>query len=115
MTPFPSGTRIWLAAGHTDMRKGFHGLAVLVQQVLAQDPLSGHVFVFRGRSGNRIKVLWYGGQGFCLFYKFLERGKFVWPSTKNGKIQVTQAELSMLLEGIDWRVTERTFERHFAI
>ena len=111
----PVGTQIWVAAGHTDMRKGFAGLAGVVHSVLEQNPASGHVFVFRGRSGNRIKVLWYDGQGFCLFYKFLERGKFVWPSAKDGKLKLTPAELSMLLEGIDWGTTQRTFERHFAV
>ena len=73
------GTRIWLVAGLTDMRKGFDGLAALVQTALSDDPFSGHLFVFRGRRGDRIKVLWWGGDGLCLFAKRLERGKFIWP------------------------------------
>ena len=97
------------------MRKGFIGLAGVVQSVLEANPLSGHVFVFRGRRGDRIKVLWWDGQGLCLFYKYLERGKFVWPSAKEGKIQLTSAELSMLLEGIDWRNKERTFDRKYLL
>ena len=67
MIPIPSGARVWLAAGHTDMRKGFDGLALLVQETLKRDPHSGHLFVFRGRRGGLIKVLWHDGQGMCLF------------------------------------------------
>ena len=66
MIPAPSGARVWLAAGHTDMRKGFDGLALLVQEMLKRDPHSGHLFVFRGRRGGLIKVLWHDGQGMCL-------------------------------------------------
>ena len=79
MITLASGTRVWLAAGRTDMRKGFDGLSALVQQKLAQDPFCGHLFVFRGRRGDLLKVLWYDGQGLCLFAKRLERGRFVWP------------------------------------
>jgi transposase len=67
MIPVPSGARVWLAAGHTDMRKGFDGLALLVQETLRRDPHGGHLFVFRGRRGGLIKVLWHDGQGMCLF------------------------------------------------
>ena len=80
MIPVPSGARVWLAAGHTDMRKGFDGLALLVQETLRRDPHNGHLFVFRGRRGGLIKVLWHDGQGMCLFAKRLERGRFLWPS-----------------------------------
>jgi len=79
MIPIPSGVRVWLATGHTDMRKGFDGLAVLVQEQLKRDPHGGHLFVFRGRRGGLIKVLWHDGQGMCLFAKRLERGRFIWP------------------------------------
>ena len=68
MIPVPSGARVWLAAGHTDMRKGFDGLALMVQETLRRDPHGGHLFVFRGRRGGLIKVLWHDGQGMCLFY-----------------------------------------------
>ena len=74
MIPVPSGARVWLAAGHTDMRRGFDGLALMVQETLRRDPHSGHLFVFRGRRGGLIKVLWHDGQGMCLFSKRLERG-----------------------------------------
>ena len=73
----PSGTRIWLAAGSTDMRRGFDGLAAIVQEKLVADPFAGHVFVFRGRSGDLVKLLWWDGDGLCLFAKRLERGRFI--------------------------------------
>lgn len=107
ITP-PSVARIWIAAGHTDMRRGFDGLAALVQQQLDADPFSGQVFVFRGRRGDRIKVLWFDGDGMCLYAKRLERGHFVWPQATNGSVALTPAQLSMLLEGIDWRRPVRT-------
>lgn len=109
MIPVPSGTRVWLAAGVTDMRKGFTGLAALTEKILRLDPYSGHLFVFRGRRGDLIKVIWYDGQGACLFAKRLERGRFVWPSPADGKVVVTPAQLAMLLEGIDWRAPQRTW------
>ncbi len=77
MISLPSGTRVWIAAGVTDMRRGFDGLAALVQGLLHEDPFSGHVFVFRGRKGDRIKVLWWSGDGMCMFAKRLEQGHFV--------------------------------------
>lgn len=104
----PAGTRIWLAAGVTDMRCGFDGLTARVQTVLEADPCSGHLFVFRGRRGDRIKVLWWDGDGLCLFAKRLERGRFIWPQTPSGRVSLTPAQLAMLLEGIDWRMPRRT-------
>ena len=74
MMGLPAGTRVWLAAGMTDMRKGFDGLAGLAQTALAQEPFSGHVFVFRGKRGDIVKLLWWDGQGLCLFAKRLEKG-----------------------------------------
>ena len=108
MIGLPSGTRIWLAAGVTDMRSGFNGLAAKVETALNEDPYSGHVFVFRGRRGDLVKVLWWTGDGLCLLCKRLERGRFVWPQASEGTVTMTQAQLSMLLEGIDWRRPERT-------
>jgi transposase len=99
----PAGTRIWVAAGVTDMRRGFDGLAALVQTQLQADPFSGHIFVFRGRRGDRVKLLWWDGDGLCLLAKRLEAGKFVWPQATDGAIALSPAQLSMLLEGIDWR------------
>jgi transposase len=109
MIGLPSGTRIWLAAGITDMRSGFNGLAAKAQTVLEQDPYCGHVFVFRGKRGDLLKVLWWSGDGLCLLAKRLERGKFIWPQADSGCIALSQAQLSMLLEGIDWRRPERTW------
>lgn len=114
MIGLPSGTRVWLAAGVTDLRRGFDGLAALVQIQLEADPFNGHLFVFRGRRGDLIKVLWWDGQGMCLFCKRLERGRFVWPSVPSGSIALTPAQLSMLLEGIDWRIPQRTWQPHSA-
>lgn len=108
MIGLPAGTRIWLVAGATDMRKGFDGLSALVQTSLRDDPFSGQLFVFRGRRGDRVKVLWWDGQGLCLYYKRLERGRFIWPRAQDGVVHLTPAQLSMLLEGIDWRRPQRT-------
>ena len=109
MIPLPSSTRIFLACGATDMRKGFDGLAVMAQQVLEQSPHSGALFAFRGKRGDLVKLLWYDGQGLCLFSKRMDRGKFVWPTTKMGKVTLSAAQLSMLLEGIDWRMPQKTW------
>ncbi len=109
--PGTTGTgavRVWLACGATDMCKGFDGFAVLAQQVLEQSPHSGALFAFRDKRGDLVKLLWYDGQGLCLFSKRMDRGRFVWPVTKTGKVHLTSAQLSMLLEGIDWRHPERT-------
>ncbi len=108
MIGLPSGTRVWLAAGVTDMRKGMDGLAALVQTTLAENPFSGHIFVFRGRRGDLVKLLWFDGDGMCLYAKRLERGRFVWPQATSGSVALSTAQLAMLLEGIDWRRPVRT-------
>jgi transposase len=110
-----AGTRIWLAAGITDMRRGFQGLSAQVQTVLEQEPYSGHVFVFRGRRGDLIKLLWFDGDGLCLFQKRLERGRFIWPQATSGTVSLSRAQLSMLLEGIDWRRPDRTWQPPMAV
>jgi len=110
-----TGTRIWIAAGVTDMRRGFQGLSAQVQTVLEQQPFSGHVFVFRGRRGDIVKLLWFDGDGFCLFAKRLERGRFIWPTAESGTVSLSRAQLSMLLEGIDWRRPERTWTPQIAV
>lgn len=109
MIPVPSNTRVWLAAGVTDMRRGFSTLAAQAEKVLELDPYSGHLFVFRGRRGDLLKIIWWDSQGACLFSRRLERGRFVWPTAKDGKVNVTAAQLSMLLEGIDWRMPKKTW------
>jgi transposase len=108
MIPVPAGVRVWLAAGHTDMRKGFDGLALLVQEKLKRDPHGGQLFVFRGKRGDLIKLIWHDGQGLCLFAKRLERGRFIWPTTQGEAVTITAAQLGYLLEGIDWRAPLRT-------
>ena len=115
MIQLPVGTRIWIAAGITDMRRGFDGLSAQVQTVLQQQPFSGHVFVFRGRRGDIVKVLWFDGDGLCLFSKRLERGRFIWPQATEGTACLTRAQLSMLLEGIDWRRPQRTWTPEIAV
>ena len=115
MIQLPAGTKIWLAAGVTDLRRGFDGLSGQVQNVLHEQPFSGHVFVFRGRRGDIIKLLWWDGDGLCLFAKRLERGRFIWPKAESGVVQLSRAQLSMLLEGIDWRRVERTWTPEVAV
>lgn len=115
MISVPAGTQIWIAAGVTDLRRGFTGLGAIVQGKLEQDPFGGHVFVFRGRRGDLIKVLWWDGDGLCLFSKRLERGRFVWPRVESGTLSLTRAQLSMLLEGIDWRRPVRTATPQMAV
>ena len=111
----PAGTQVWIVAGLTDLRRGFAGLSGMVQTALERDPYSGHVFVFRGRRGNLVKLLWWDGDGLCLFAKRLERGRFVWPQAESGTVALTRAQLSMLLEGIDWRRPERTWQPRYAV
>ena len=91
------GTRIWLACGFTDMRRGFDGLAALVQSQLEQDPFSGQLFVFRGRKGDRVKLLWWDGDGLCLLAKRLENGRFIWPQASEGSVVLTAAQLAWVL------------------
>jgi transposase len=110
MLALRTGTRIWIAAGVTDMRKGLDGLAALVQETLKENPFSGQLFAFRGKRGHLVKLLWWDGDGLCLFVKRLERGRFVWPQASDGSVALTTAQLSMLLEGIDWRRPERTWQ-----
>ena len=114
MIGLPAGTQVWLAAGATDMRRGMHGLAAQVQTALSENPYSGHVFAFRGRRGDLVRLLWWSGDGLCLFVKRLERGRFVWPQALSGSVSLSSAQLSMLLEGIDWRRPERTWQPQHA-
>ena len=114
MITVPAGVRIHLALGTTDMRKGFDGLSLLVQEVLRQDPFGGHLFIFRGRNATQVKILFYDQNGLCLFSKRLDQGRFTWPATQpstDGPVSVTltPAQLSMLLEGLEWRAPVRTW------
>ena len=115
MIGMPAGTQIWIVAGVTDMRRGFVGLSGMVQTALEQSPFSGQVFVFRGKRGDLIKLLWWDGDGLCLFAKRLERGRFIWPQAASGTVSLTSAQLSMLLEGIDWRRPVRSYAPQMAV
>src|ERR1700738_4085985 len=97
------------------MRSGFNSLTAKVQTVLEHDPFSGQVFVFRGKRGDLLKVLWWSGDGLCLFAKRLESGRFFWPQATSGTGSLTQAQLSMLLEGIDWRRPVRSYDPQIAV
>jgi transposase len=97
------GARIWFAAEATDMRCGFDRLAERVRAVIGQDPLSGHLFVFRSRRGDRLKILLWEQDGFVLWYKRLESGVFKWPRMKEGthSLELRASEFAMVLDGID--------------
>ncbi len=114
MIAIPTGARIYLALGSTDMRKGFDGLSMLAQQALAQDPFSGSLFVFRGKRGDLVKIIWHDGQGACLFTKRLERGRFIWPAASEGAVTISPAQLGYMLEGIDWRAPQQTWRPEIA-
>ena len=99
------GTKVYLACRPVSMRYGFDGLAAEVKQVLAADPFSGHLFLFRSKRADYLKILYYDGTGLCLFAKRLESGKFIWPPIVDGGMILTPAQLALLLEAIDWRRT----------
>ena len=104
MIAFPAGARVWVACGVTDMRLGMPGLALRVQEGLGRDPHAGDIYVFRGRQGSLLKILWHDGVGMSLYIKRLEAGKFIWPVSRTGEaVQISAAQLGYLLEGIDWR------------
>jgi transposase len=109
MIPVPSTVRVWLAVGRTDMRRGMHGLALQVQQTLGRDPHAGDLFVFRGKRGDLIKIIWHDGLGMSLYAKRLERGRFIWPSPADGVVALSPAQLAYMLEGIDWRNPQLTW------
>ena len=109
MIALPSGVRVWLATGVTDMRRGMNGLALQVQQALQRDPHAGDLYVFRGKRGDLVKILWHDGLGMSLYAKRLERGRFIWPSPADGVITITSGQLCYMLEGIDWRHPQRTW------
>jgi transposase len=109
MIPIPAGVRVWISTGQTDMRKGMQGLALQVQEALKRDPHVGDLFVFRGRRGDLIKVLWHDGIGMSLYAKRLDRGRFIWPQTTGGAVALTAAQLGYMLEGIDWRHPQHTW------
>ena len=96
--------RIYLYKNTTDMRKGINGLSLMAQALSGKKFKEESMFVFRGKKGDRMKILWWDGQGFCLYYKCLDKGRFIWPRRETEEsVSITKAQLSMLLEGIDWR------------
>jgi transposase len=103
MIQVAAGTKVYLACRPVSMRYGFDGLAAQVGPVLAADPFSGHVFIFRSKRADYLKILYYDGTGLCLFAKRLERGKFVWPPIVDGGMLLTPAQMALLIEAIDWR------------
>jgi len=103
----PPGTRIWVATRPVDFRKGIDGLAALVQEGLDRTPFSGEVFVFRAKRADRVKILVWDGTGLCLYHKRLEQGRFHWPSPAEAEIELTAAQLAMLLEGFDWKKVQK--------
>jgi len=105
----PTGVRVWIAAGHTDMRRGMQSLALQVQEALKRDPYVGDLYVFRGRSGSLIKILWHDGIGMSLYAKRLERGRFIWPAATSGVISISASQLAYMLDGIDWRNPQHTW------
>jgi transposase len=116
MIPVPSGVRVWLAVGRTDMRRGMNGLSLQVQETLGRDPFAGDLFVFRGARGDLVKILWHDGLGLSLYAKRLERGTFIWPpiassarAPEERAVTISAAQLAYLLSGIDWRNPVHTF------
>jgi transposase len=92
MIPVPSGVRVWLAVGRTDMRRGMNGLALQVQEALGRDPHAGDLYVFRGARGDLIKILWHDGLGMSLYAKRLEKGRFIWPSPADGVVAISASQ-----------------------
>jgi transposase len=109
MIPLPSGVRVWLMSGHTDMRKGFPGLTLLVQEVSKRNPFDGDLYIVRGRRGDLVKIVWHDAQGACLFTKRLERGRFIWPPVDGGAVTISTAQMAYLPSGIDWRMPQQTW------
>jgi transposase len=97
----PPAVRIFLAAGPADLRRSFDGLAAMAREVVREDPLSGHLFVFRNRSGDRVKILFWDRSGFVLWYKRLEKGTFRFPHVEGERVEVEAGELMLWLEGIE--------------
>ena len=111
MLSLPPSTRIFLCVEVTDMRRGFDGLAAMVGDVLGEDPLSGHLFVFRNRRQDRVKILYWDRDGLALWYKRLEKGSFKFPTPltnpRSRRVEVKASDLMMLLDGVDLKSVRR--------
>jgi transposase len=103
----PASVRIFVATTPVDLRRGLDGLAALTREILSEDPLSGHLFAFRNRRGDRLKILFFASGGYCLFYKRLERGTFRLPSGESARVEIDAGDLGMILEGIDLSTARR--------
>jgi len=112
MLSFPPSVRIFLATSPVDMRRQIDGLVALVNDILAQSPFTGHVFVFRGRRGDRLKVLVWDRNGFVLFYKRLEKGRFRFPEVTTASRELDSTALTLLLEGLDLELAARAPRWH---
>jgi len=114
--PPSGGVRVLIAAKPVDFRKGANGLAALAKEVLAQDPFSGAIIVFRAKRMDRVKILLWDGSGLVLVWKRLEQGGFKWPPIMDGVMQLSPAQLAALIEGLDWtRVHVRETVRPIAV
>ena len=101
MLSFPAAISIYLCKEATDMRRSFDGLAMMVHCIIKQDPLTGHVFVFRNKRGNMLKLLYWDRDGYAIWYKRLEKGTFSWPNHITENATIDYRELTMMLEGIE--------------
>src|SRR3981189_90353 len=109
MIPTPSGVRVWIATGHTDMRRGMQGLALTVQESLKRAPHAADLYIFRGRRGDLAKILWHDGIGFLLYAQRPDPGEIIWPSASSGAVSISPAQMAYMLEGIDWRNPQLTW------
>lgn len=107
MLSLPSAVRMYFCTEPADMRRSFDGLAAMTREVIGQDPLNGHLFVFRNRRGDRIKLLYWDGDGFALWYKRLEKGVFAVPKRLGASGRLDPRDLAMMLEGVDLRHCRR--------
>lgn len=108
MISIPSG-RVWIATGYTDMRCGMQIFALTIQELFKRNPHAGDLFIFRGRRGDLVTILWHDGIGTSLYAKRLDRGKFIWPSAAGGVVSISAAQMAYMLEGIDWRNPQVTW------
>lgn len=117
MLTVPTGTRIFMAAAPVDMRKSFDGLSAIVMDVLQSNPLDGHLFLFRGKNGDRIKALFWDRNGLCIWYKRLEKGRYKWPQKATASLEISAQDLSLLLDGIDFTKLRKlpNFSADFAL
>lgn len=107
---FTGPLRVMVATEPVDFRKGAEGLAALVREAMGADPFSGTVYVFRARRADRVQLIYWDGTGFCLFAKRLEDGRVCWPTIEDGVVRLSAAQLSALVEGLDWRRVRETRE-----